>query len=489
MENVPDLRIRTANRQDVHHDGDYVLYWMVASRRTTWNFSLQRAVHWARDLKKPLVVFEALRSGYRWASDRIHRFVIQGMRDNRQALDKKPVTYYPYLEPAQGAGQGLIAELARSACVVVSDDYPCFFLPAMVRVAARQIPVRFELVDSNGILPMRAADRVFLRAYDFRRFLQKNLVPHLEQMPEDDPLGNVKLPRLKSLPEPIIRNWPAADPELLEHCDPHLKQFPIDHQVGITQTEGGPRAAGRRLREFLTEQLPRYDEDRNQPQIEATSGLSPYLHFGHIAVQQVFHETMATEDWSPAQIADKATGSSSGWWGASAHVEGFLDELITWREVGFNMCWQQSNYDKYESLPEWAQNTLADHAEDPRDYVYSYDEFAEARTHDPLWNAAQRQLVTEGRIHNYLRMLWGKKILEWSSSPREALAVMIDLNNRLALDGRDPNSYSGIFWVLGRYDRPWAPERPVFGRVRFMSSQNTARKVRVKDYIQKYAPA
>ncbi len=362
-----------------------------------------------------------------------------------------------------------------------------FFLPAMVRAAARQIPVRFELVDSNGMLPMRTADRVFLRAYDFRRFLQKNLVPHLDDMPEPDPLHKVALPRLSALPGCFRERWTPADQGLLANSAPHLERFPIDHTVGITRTAGGTAAAERCLNEFLKSRLPRYDTDRNQPQLDGTSGLSPYLHFGHISVQQVFRDTMATEDWSTDQIAEKAKGSSSGWWGTSAMVEGFLDELITWREVGFNMCWQQSDYDKYESLPQWAQDTLAAHAEDPREYIYSLDEFADARTHDPLWNAAQRQLVREGRIHNYLRMLWGEKILEWTSRPQDALSVMLELNNRFALDGRDPNSYSGIFWVLGRYDRPWAPERPVFGRIRFMSSQNTARKVRVKDYLQKYA--
>ena len=150
------------------------------------------------------------------------------------------------------------------------------------------------------------------------------------------------------------------------------------------------------------------------------------------------------------------------------------------------MCSRRDDYDQYESLPNWAQQTLAKHADDPREYVYTRDELEAAQTHDPLWNAAQRQLRREGRIHNYLRMLWGKKILEWSPSPQAALDVLIELNNKYALDGRDPNSYSGIFWVLGRYDRAWGPERPVFGTIRYMSSENTARKVRVKDYLRRY---
>jgi deoxyribodipyrimidine photo-lyase len=169
-------------------------------------------------------------------------------------------------------------------------------------------------------------------------------------------------------------------------------------------------------------------------------------------------------------------------------AEAFLDQLVTWRELGFNCCAFRDDYDHFESLPAWALATLARHAGDPRPHLYALEEFAACGTHDPLWNAAQMQLVREGRLHNYLRMLWGKKILEWSGTPQEAASVMIELNNRYALDGRDPNSYSGIFWCLGRYDRPWGPERPIFGTVRYMSSANTARKVRVKDFIRWYAP-
>ena len=166
----------------------------------------------------------------------------------------------------------------------------------------------------------------------------------------------------------------------------------------------------------------------------------------------------------------------------------FLDQLITWRELGYNMCACREDYDRYESLSLWAQKTLQDHVRDRRPHKYSLDQFEAGKTNDPLWNAAQMQIVREGRLHNYLRMLWGKKILEWSESPQEALGIMVELNNKYGLDGRDPNSYSGIFWVLGRYDRPWGPGRPVFGKIRYMSSQNTARKIKVKSFIKKYAP-
>jgi deoxyribodipyrimidine photo-lyase len=177
----------------------------------------------------------------------------------------------------------------------------------------------------------------------------------------------------------------------------------------------------------------------------------------------------------------------NGFWNMGQSAEAFMDQLMTWREIGLNMCWRESNYDRYESLPDWAQKTLEEHAADQRPYLYTPEEFEAAQTHDALWNAAQRQLVGEGRIHNYLRMLWGKKILHWSQSPREALNIMIHLNNKYALDGRDPNSYSGIFWVLGRYDRAWGPEREVFGKIRYMTSESTRSKFSVKGYLQRYA--
>jgi len=474
------------NDKEASDSGDFVLYWMISFRRADYNFSLQRAVNWAQQLKKPLVILEALRTDYPWASERLHRFVIEGMADNANCFEKRPVYYYPYLETEQGAGKGLFKALASRACVVVSDHFPCFFLPRMLKAASRQTSVRLEVVDSNGLLPMQAAEKVFARAFDFRRFLQKNLLPHLAELPKKNPLSRIKLPVLKELPAEIAKRWPQANPADLLANSEYLSSLPIDHAVQQVRTLGGSVAAQKTMREFLREKLSIYDSDRNQPEHEATSGLSPYLHFGHISAHRVFEEITSLERWTPDKIEAKSTGSSSGWWGTSPAAESFLDELITWRELGYNMCWQRADYDQYESLPDWARQTLAEHASDPRGYVYSLEEFELAKTHNQLWNAAQQQLVREGRIHNYLRMLWGKKILEWSASPRDALNTMIELNNKYALDGRNPNSYSGIFWVLGRYDRAWGPERPVFGKIRYMSSANTARKVRVKQYIEKY---
>jgi deoxyribodipyrimidine photo-lyase len=266
-----------------------------------------------------------------------------------------------------------------------------------------------------------------------------------------------------------------------------LHSLPLDHGVDITQTRGGSLAAKKTLRTFLKDRLPRYTFERNQPEEEATSFLSPYLHFGHISAHEVFDGLIRKEDWSLDGLSSKTDGGRSGWWGMGESAEEFLDQMVTWRELGFNMCWQRKDYDRYGSLPSWARDTLSKHEKDKRPYLYTARQFERAATHDPLWNAAQVQLLREGRIHNYLRMLWGKKILHWSSNPRKALEIMIDLNNKYALDGRDPNSYSGIFWILGRYDRAWGPERPVFGKERYMSSESTKRKLRVKKYLEKWS--
>ena len=486
MTKVPEIRIRAVNDAPVRPDGDFVLYWMTAFRRLSWNFALDRAVEQARSLGKPLVILEALRVGYRWASDRHHRFVLDGMAEHARALAGSAVLYHPYVEPEPGAGKGLVAALGRRAAVVVTDDWPAFFHPRMIAAAGAALPVRLEAVDANGLLPVAAAsDRIFGRAVDFRRFLQRTLPAHLGSFPRERPLAGAPLPRLERLPPHVLRRWPAAPEDLLDGRPGALARLPIDHSVPPVAERGGDAAARRVLARFLDERLARYAEERSQPAAEAASGLSFWLHFGHVSTHQILAALAAREGWTPDRVARSASGAKEGWWGMSAPAEAFLDELVTWRELGLNMTARDPGYDRYESLPAWARATLETHERDLRPHLYDLAGFEAAATHDELWNAAQRQLATAGRIHNYLRMLWGKKVLHWTASPREALAVMID---RYAVDGRDPSSYSGIFWCLGRYDRPWPPERPVFGTVRYMSSESARRKLRLDGYLEEHAP-
>lgn len=480
MTNIPEIRVHPCNAAPIRPDGEFVLYWMTAFRRLGWNFALEHAANHARQLGRPLVILEALRAGYPWACDRFHRFILDGMAGHARRLGRSNVLYYPYVEPSPGKGSGLLEALAARACLVVADDYPGFFLPRMVDAAARRVKVRMEKVDANGLLPLRAADHTFTAAFHLRRFLQKTLPTHLGDFPQADPLRKLP-PRLESLPAEILKRWPPG-------VEISLAALPIDHDVPpVSGVQGGDEAAAAILERFLDERLDGYGEGRNQPDEETTSGLSPYLHFGHVSSHQIFAALAEREAWSPERLGHGSKGAVEGWWGMSPAAEKFLDEAVTWREVGYNMAFHQPDYDRYESLPDWALRTLAAHASDPRPHLYSLRDFETASTHDEIWNAAQTQLVEEGRIHNYLRMLWGKKVLHWTRTPREALALLIQLNNRHALDGRDPNSYTGIFWCFGRYDRPWAPERPVFGSVRYMSSESARRKLRLDGYLSRYA--
>ncbi len=482
---VAELRVRRVGPGEVRRSGAFVLYWMTAFRRTSWNLALERAAHWSRELRRPLLILEPLRCDYPYASDRLHRFVLDGMADNLARCRAAGVAYHPYVEPGPGAGRGLLEALGGRACLVVTDDFPAFFLPRMLAAAGRRLPVLLEAVDANGLLPLRAADRPFYRAFDFRRFLQK-ILPHHLSLPASDPLRD--LPGRARVPAEVGRRWPAAPASLLRGDREALSRLPLDHGVGPAPLRGGEAEGRRRLRDFVEQRLDRYAEDRNHPDRDATSGLSPYLHFGHVSAHEVFAAVMAREGWAGDLSGAPASGKRSGWWGVGESAEAFLDQLVTWRELGFNGCAHAVGWDRYEALPGWALRTLEKHARDRRTPRYGLAELRAAQTHDPLWNAAQRQLVTEGRMHNYLRMLWGKKILEWAPSPRDALAAMLELNDRYALDGRDPNSLNGIFWCLGRYDRAWGPERPIFGSVRYMSSENTRRKVEVRRYLEAYGP-
>ncbi len=483
---VPADRIRTLVDAAPRPEGRYVLYWMIAARRLSHNFALDRALGLSRALNRPLVVFEALGLRYPWPSDRFHSFVLDGMHEHDQALAGTPVTYFPYVEDHPGDGSGLLEALAAEACAVVTDDFPVEFSSRLTAAAAARLAIRLEAVDANGIYPMRATDRVFTTAASFRRHLQKHIAYHLHVRPQPQPSFG-ELPGLSSLPAAVTERWARAGG--LGRDRRWLSRLPIDHAIEPVAL-GGTEPARLRLQSFLRECLDRYGDDRNHPERAATSGLSPYLHFGHIGADEVFAELARHERWNLTRILGAtATGSRDGWWNMSPPAEAFLDQLITWRELGFNRCAHDPNYASYESLPEWAKRTLADHRSDERPHLYSTDHLEAARTHDPIWNAAQTQLVTEGVIHNYLRMLWGKKILEWSRTPRDALSTMIELNDKYALDGRDPNSYSGITWCLGRFDRAWGPERPIFGKVRYMSSESTARKLRLGGYLARHGAA
>jgi deoxyribodipyrimidine photo-lyase len=483
---VPSSRIRRLNERVVDRSGQYVIYWMTSARRLGWNFGLQRAVDHAVALKKPLVILEAVRCDYPGANDRLHQFILDGMAVNRRLAERTRALYYPYVEPSRGHGSRLLQTLAAGACVVVTDWYPAFFLPRMARAAAAKLTVALEAVDSNGLVALADQGKPFAAARFYRAFVQRVLLDHVTHVPEEAPLARLgKAPRLAEVPRAIAERWPAATAQQLEAGVSALAALPIDHTIPPAPVRGGSDTAGGTLRAFVETKLQKYADERNHPDADATSRLSPYLHFGHISAHEVFSTVMTHERWTSRRLGKTRGGGREGWWGVSPPAEAFLDQLVVWRELAFNGCEYVADYAEYVSLPEWARNTLAKHQADRRPHRYTLEQLESAETADPVWNAAQRQLVAEGWFHGYLRMLWGKKILEWSAAPAQALERMQSLMDRYSLDGRDANSYAGCAWVLGRYDRPW-PERPIFGTVRYMTSESAKRKLDMKRFLDRY---
>jgi deoxyribodipyrimidine photo-lyase len=486
MTTFPMVRVRALSQEPVRGEGRYVLYWMVACRRTADSFAIDRALAWARELDRPLVVLEALRCDYPYASDRFHRFVFEGMADNARAFAKAGVTYLPFVEREKGGGKGLLAALASEACVVVTDDYPTYFLPHMLAAAARALPVRLEAVDGNGLMPLQAAGRVFPRAYGFRRFLQRELASHLEAQPSAEPFAGSPRSPAPALPKGVGRYRFATQEEL--DAPSWIASLPIDHRVGPIGERGGSEAAIARLKAFLDQDLKRYAEERSDPDHEVDSRLSGYLHFGHLSTHRILRELASREGWTAAKLGKSVTGQREGYWGMSPGAEAFLDQIVTWRELGYVHCAHNPDHASYHAIPSWARASLQKHARDPRPHLYTREELEAGRTYDDVWNAAQRQLVEEGRIHNAIRMIWGKRVLEWTRTPEEAHALLLELNDRYAIDGRDPNTISGVGWCFGLFDRAWGPERPIFGTVRYMSSDAAKKKLRMKQWLLRHGP-
>jgi deoxyribodipyrimidine photo-lyase len=473
-------RLRPLNQARVETRGEYVLYWMQAYRRLERNHALDYALRCAGELERPLVVYEGLRIDYPWASRRLHRFVLEGMKANAARAEELGLSYWPFVETEPGQGRGLLRRLSARAALVVTDDYPCFIVPAQSEALARRVEVPVFAVDSNTVVPLSLLGPPVSAAAHLRPRIHKAFA-------DGWPHRAAAKPRLRGVPSrrvsPPFDVWKARDLEAF------VDALPLDASVRpIPGTPGGAPAGRARLRAFVRKRLRGYAEGRSEPRSldeGHASGLSPYLHFGHLSIEEVVETVLATTGkWTPEELRLHNRGKREGFFCDDADVNAFLDEALTWRDVGYHWHWSRraDAASLGSALPVWALATLGDHARDRRPWLYTAEELERGQTHDPLWNAAQRELVATGTIHGYLRMLWGKKVIEWSASPAEAYRTLEHLNNKYALDGRDPNSYSGILWCFGLFDRPWAPERKVFGSVRYMSSENTARKFDLTPY-------
>jgi deoxyribodipyrimidine photo-lyase len=431
-------------------EGRCVVYWMQRAQRGLDNPALDVAINAANELGKPIAVFFGLHPKYPNANLRHYAFLVEGLAETKRRIEERGAAFVFRLYPHHDL-IGFCEEVG--ACLVVGDENPLREPEGWRQSVARRLRVPLWTVDADVIVPSKFFPKEEFSARTLRPKLH-HLLPAFLQ-----PLEN---PR-------VMAEWkkngrPSSQP--IEEAR-LLADLPLDRSAQpVSHFKGGTTAGLSLLNRFINERLEHYDTARNQPHLAGTSELSAYLHFGQLGPHTI---ALAVRDAAAPQTAKDV----------------FLEELIVRRELAVNFVTRNPAYDKLEGCHEWARKTLLEHARDEREFVYTESQFENAETHDPLWNAAQMEMVVTGRMHSYLRMYWAKKILEWTRTPDEAFDIAVRLNDRYELDGRDPNGYTGVAWAIGgKHDRPWGPVRPVFGLIRYMSASGCARKFDVKAYIQ-----
>jgi deoxyribodipyrimidine photo-lyase len=428
-------------------DGDCVIYWMQRAQRGSDNPALDVAIEAGNELGKPVVVFFAPVPFYPHANLRHYRFLADGIPDIADALERRNVGFVLRRFPEHSLRR--FCEEVRAA-LVIGDENP-MREPESWRVkTAKELKVPLWTVDADVIVPSKLLEKAQYAAHTIRPRLRNHLKEFL--VPSKNPAAKVAWKKPKAL------NSRPASFDILDG-------WKLDRSVApVSGIRGGSTVAKKLLREFVTKKLAEYPTQRNHPETDGTTRLSPYLHFGHISPVTV---ALAIKDAHGSREAKQA----------------ILDQLITWRELSINFVRFNPNYDNFECGERWAHQSLAEHADDPRPVLYTPKQMENAETYDPLWNAGQRQMVEHGWMHNYVRMYWAKKILEWSRSPADAYDFAVEQNDKYEIDGRDPNGYAGIAWsIVGKFDRPWF-ERPIFGKIRYMSLASTGKKFDSKSYI------
>lgn len=442
----PRVQVRRAGSPNPA--GACVVYWMQRAQRGWDNPALDLAVEAGNALGKPVVVFFAPVPFYPHANLRHYRFLTEGIPDIAEAVAARKVGFVLRRHPDHSLLR--FCEQVNPA-LVVGDENPLRETEAWRRKVSEQLRVPFYTVDADLIVPSRLLQKAQYAAHTIRPRLEKLLDTYLVQ--PVNPTANFAWKK------------PASVASLAVDTD-ITAGWNLDRTVGPVSTfTGGAREARRLLLEFVEKKLPHYKKQRNHPEMDGTSRMSPYLHFGHI---------------SPLTIALAVKAADA----PQADKDSYMSELLVWRELAVNLVTFHPDYDSFECGENWAHRTLAEHAGDPRPVAYSEQQLEHAETHDPLWNAAQMQMVHGGWMHNYLRMYWGKKILEWTRQPSEAHRIAVALNDKYELDGRDPNGYAGVAWaIVGKFDRPWF-DRAIFGQIRYMSLASTGKKFDSKSYIQ-----
>jgi deoxyribodipyrimidine photo-lyase len=454
-----DPRLRRLNDRPVAEKGEFVLYWSQVFRRAEDNAALAYAIERANELGVPCLVYESLRPDYPHASDRVHRFVLEGAREMAARLAKRGVAHVFFLPRTPAEARGVVAQLTARARMVVSDDFPSFIVPAQNAAAAARAPCAYLAVDDCAVVPLALLAKPEIAARTIRPKVTRALDAWLRPLAEPAPA--LRPPRRLDLPFPAVDLARANLDALVASCA-------IDHGVPpVAETPGGAMEAERRLDAFLRGPVASYNADRGDPSRAGTSALSPFLHFGMISARRVALEA-------------RASGGGPG-------LDAFLEQLLVRRALAFNFARTHDDHTRWSALPAWARATLEEHAKDARYATLSLADLEAGRSPDALWNATMAELRARGIVHNYARMLWGKLPLLWMRSPKKAHAAMVHLNDKWALDGRDPNGYANVSWCFGLHDRPW-PEHDVFGKVRTMTSASARRKLDFEDYVAHWAP-
>lgn len=451
-----DPRVTVRRRGTPDPDGEAVVYWMQRAQRASDNPALDVAIDAANLLHKPVVAFLGVNPFVANANLRHYRFLAEGLADIAAGLEARRVEFVLRAYPDHRL-QPLLEQVRPS--LVIGDENPLRQMEAWRERVAEQIHVPLWTVDADVVVPSRLIEGEQYAARTIRPRIHKHLARFIAA--EAEPNGQVRRVGLVGLVGQVGQVGEVQD---------LLGRLPIDRSVSAApDLRGGLTAARAALRHFIKNTLGDYADSRNHPEDEGTSQLSPYLHFGQIGPREVAR-AVAQADSSPESKA------------------AFLEQLIVRRELAVNFIRHNDAYDRLEGCEAWARRTLRQHRFDERQHLYTAEEFESASTHDPLWNAAQVQMVTTGWMHGYVRMYWAKKILEWSASPEEAFEIAVRLNDRYELDGRDPNGYANIAWAIGgKHDRPWPP-RPVYGTIRSMSYASTSRKFDSARYIARYIP-